>query len=600
MSRDPDYIPAPSGPSTAVCGDCLLLLGLKPWVWRWLKDFQREGIAWAVGRGNAHFWWIAGAGKTASAIVWSLAGPPSTVVITRSAVRLQFAKEVRRLTTLDPYVVLPDGVTKRGRETLGAYLARVAWPFVILGWSTLHDDETYERLEALLRARSTSIVADEIHNIKSPRRVKRHGDGILGWVKTDGTPVDLDGCPVGMGLDEWLRSINATPILRELPPGAWRAREDAAIWFEPLQTIAARAARLAPLARRRLGLTATPVADRVRDLWSQLSFVEPGQHGKFWDWAKTFTDARESDFGWDTTGMSNVTALQRIVSVRAHTVAPGRLYRELPPFRRALTELGYEDLDRDDSAARRAVREAARRAGGGTGLENGGGDGAVDAREELLSARLLQAAARKHSYVTDTVMDCLGSGQKVLVFTGRRRDVELLTKKLGRRLDALIKKKHARVRVDAGGGPPAPEPVPRLWAAHGGSPPGEREKIREAYMAHEGPGVLVGTGDAFGEGLDFQHTDRLMIVLLPWNWKGIHQWEGRARRLGQDRPLLVEYVIAKGTVDERVAQLLLEKLEMVEALGGEAGGEAAEVRATLRGGTDEEIIDELLDRILEE
>ena len=54
--------------------------------------------------------------------------------------------------------------------------------------------------------------------------------------------------------------------------------------------------------------------------------------------------------------------------------------------------------------------------------------------------------------------------------------------------------------------------------------------------------------------------------MLPWTPRSIRQWEGRFSRLGQKRPVLVSYVISRGTVDEHVADILLDKLPAVATI----------------------------------
>ena len=85
-------------------------------------------------------------------------------------------------------------------------------------------------------------------------------------------------------------------------------------------------------------------------------------------------------------------------------------------------------------------------------------------------------------------------------------------------------------------------------------------------MATPTAAVLVATGDSFGESLNLQDTDALLFVMLPYTPGQVRQWEGRVARLGQKRPVTVYYVIAEGTVDEHVADILIRKLPAVEKI----------------------------------
>ena len=503
---------------------------LRPWVWPWLNDYQRDGIGQAVARGNHHIWWPCGSGKTAAAITWIVASPAPALVVTRASVRRQWASELRRFTTCKPYVLLPASERRKGWTGLEAYLAQRERlherPIIIAGWPSLATDDGLNAEIADFVTRTErqplglSIVWDESHTAKNHKRWKR------------------------------------------LP------QEDGSFRFERLTSTAAVAGFLAPLATRRLALTATPMPDRTRDLWAQLDIVDPGCAGKYWDWAKEYCGAYEDQHGWDDRGASDLDILREWCNSRASIVSTEQVSTKLPPLRRTVTYLSPDVLERPDRSAKAAIRHAAKVAGGGTGTED------KSAAALLLQARLEAAAAMKGKHVAQTVLDCVASGQKVLVFTGRRVDVT--------KLETRIRKK-------------LPHDVP-LWAADGSTPPDERERIREAYMAHKGAAVIVGTGAAWGESANLHDTDRLLIVMLPWTWGQLRQWEGRVRRLG-GRNCLIEYLIAEETIDERIASIVLSKLAAVEAILPDE--QVAAVRESLQGGTDDDLLDGILDRILD-
>ena len=98
-------------------------------------------------------------------------------------------------------------------------------------------------------------------------------------------------------------------------------------------------------------------------------------------------------------------------------------------------------------------------------------------------------------------------GTSVVVFSGRRRDVDQLG-------DAL--RKHSRVKKVAA----------TIWAAHGGTSSSDRQVIVDNYMKHKGACVLVGTGDAFGESLNLQDTDAALFTMLPYTAGQIRQMGG--------------------------------------------------------------------------
>lgn len=557
MAALPATTPSPAADLSAASSPATVLPEVHAWVWPWLADYQREGIAFAIVRGNAHLHWQTGAGKTAAAILWALAVDGPVIAVTRPSARRQWCDEIRRFTAVEPYDIRPASDRRAGDEPLVAYCARVRRPFVVVGWPGLRDDaDAITHLLRTWRGQTVAVIYDEVHCAKDHKR----------WSREDYT-VEADA---RAALAAWTQPDTGLPtpnISRPSQPG-----EPWVVYF-PVDTLAARAAHLGRRVHRRLGLTATPVPDRQRDLWAQMDLIEPGVCGPYWPWARRFCNATEGQYGWDDRGASNTSELTAFLRQRVHTVPSEVVNRELRhEVRRILTRIPKEMLTRSDKAADVAVRAAARAAGGGTGAEGG------SAATALVQARLEQSAAQKTRYTVDRIVECAGQGQKVIAFTGRRVDVDRLAAKV------VVKIKGARKGTTLAGA--------KLWHAHGETPPDERAQIREQYMAHQGASILIGTGAAWGESLNLHDTDRLIIVMLPWTWGQIRQWEGRVVRLGMGRAVTIEYLIAGGTYDERVATVVLGKLAAVEDIVPDA--QIAAVRETVQGGTDDEILDALL------
>jgi len=76
-----------------------------------------------------------------------------------------------------------------------------------------------------------------------------------------------------------------------------------------------------------------------------------------------------------------------------------------------------------------------------------------------------------------------------------------------------------------------------------------------------------------------------LFAMIPYTHGQVEQAEGRFIRLGQDRPVLICYAIAEGTVDDHVADLLLTKLDAVDATVAQLGvqAEAGEYGEALAG-----------------
>jgi SNF2 family DNA or RNA helicase len=288
--------------------------------------------------------------------------------------------------------------------------------------------------------------------------------------------------------------------------------------------IAAGAMRLSAIAARRLLTTATPIRDRVRNLWAQLDLAHPYEWGKYWDWAKRYTGAVEKTFGgMDDTGATNLDELKVRIDVSTHRVRHEEANAGLPPKRRTVVYLPA--AIQVASGMTKEVRAAAK-------------SGDPTALREVL---LLEACARKRPWLLGQIEARVDDGQKVVIFTGRRKECdELLEKCRSKWPGALI----------VGG--------------HGGHLAEERDATKDRYMAAPGPAILIGTTDAWGEGLNLQDSDALYQALLPATPGQIIQAEGRVSRLGQRRSVEIVYPVCEGTIDERLAGILLTKLPALE------------------------------------
>ena len=299
----------------------------------------------------------------------------------------------------------------------------------------------------------------------------------------------------------------------------------------PLDNIASCASRLAQRAKRRLATTATPLPDRVRDLWGQLDLIEPFQWGRHRDFVLRYCDAVPSLYGGlDDRGTSNLPELAERLTWVVHRVAGKVARASLPPKRREPWYIPESEQSKPTGGWKNAAKAAAKLG-----------------HAAMLELRLFAAASAKRGPVMRRASEHFESKHKVVIFTGRKLDCEDLSKAA-----------HAL----KGPGKPA-----AIWVGHGGHSQQERRKMLREYMEHPGPCLLIGTGEAWGTAIDgLQCTDAAIFALLPPTPGALDQWEGRFTRLGQDRPVIIYYPIATGTADEHLATILLDKLPAVEFL----------------------------------
>lgn len=523
-----------------------------------LTPFQIDVLSKCGHWNSTHLWHPTGAGKTLSAILWSLCRRGSILVLTRAASRIQYGREFERFTNLRPYVVRPTAQRKKGSLSLEEYqawcLERGQRPVVVLGWESL--TSVYDEIKMYA---PEIIIYDEAHKGKNTKRYEAiplpdyHGDD----------PLERE-LHYASQEREAKRRNGFIPDPND--PKAQKNKyfdSNQRVMIVPTMNITSCCSQLSNSANYICCTTATPIKDRVRDLWGQLDLAEPKSWGTFNTWALRYCDAKPGKFGGlDTTGQSNLEELANRLAHVTHKIDYRETHRHLPAKRRQSVYIAPEDQCRPTAGFAKQLKAAAKQ--GGTAL---------------LEVRLAQAASSKRKAIMDMVEDHLASGHKVTIFSGRRKDVEDIGDMI-KKLE-VVKKSKGAIKV---------------WAAHGGNDATERQDIVDKYMQSTEACALIGTGNSFGESLNMQDTDAAFFVMLPYTPGELRQWEGRFCRLGQKRPVTIYYVIAEGTVDEHVADILISKLPAVQKIAEDE--ELAEAQDVIAGMDDpDEIADSILSKL---
>ncbi|MBI5170397.1 MAG: DEAD/DEAH box helicase [Candidatus Eisenbacteria bacterium] len=94
----------------------------------------------------------------------------------------------------------------------------------------------------------------------------------------------------------------------------------------------------------------------------------------------------------------------------------------------------------------------------------------------------------------------------------------------------------------------------------------EKEEALDRFRQHEQ--VLVST-EAGGEGRNLQFASVVINYDLPWNPMRLEQRIGRVHRLGQEHPVRVINLVARGTIEAYVLEILERKIRMFELVVGE-------------------------------
>jgi superfamily II DNA or RNA helicase len=300
---------------------------------------------------------------------------------------------------------------------------------------------------------------------------------------------------------------------------------------------------------QRVGLTGTPVENRLTELWAILDAINPGMLGGITWFRETFAVPIE------TANDENATlALRRLTApfVLRRSKADRSLVPDLPD---KVEQVEWSSLTPEQAGLYQAiVDDFLKTVAVSTGMERRGLVLATLTRlkqlcnhpahylgEDTVGDDRRSGKLERFDELIDTILD---AEEQVIVFTQYRE--------MGKLLSAHI---NARHRVDA----------PFL---HGGTTRAQRDRMVAEFQAGDGPPVQLISLRAGGTGLNLTAASRVIHYDRWWNPAVEDQATDRSWRIGQTQTVFVHKLVCRGTLEERIDALLTEKRRLAESVVG--------------------------------
>jgi SNF2 family DNA or RNA helicase len=106
---------------------------------------------------------------------------------------------------------------------------------------------------------------------------------------------------------------------------------------------------------------------------------------------------------------------------------------------------------------------------------------------------------------------------------------------------------------------------------HGGTPVGKRAELVRIFQDPDGPPFFVISLKAGGSGLNLTAASHVIHFDRWWNPAVENQATDRAFRIGQKRNVLVHKFVCRGTVEERIEEMIQQKQSMADRLLNQEG-----------------------------
>jgi non-specific serine/threonine protein kinase len=303
----------------------------------------------------------------------------------------------------------------------------------------------------------------------------------------------------------------------------------------------AKAARLLH-GEHRIVMTGTPVENNTFELWSQFAFLNPGLLGSMDYFKREFANPIETSGDEKATAMLRSLVYPFILRRTKEQVAP-----ELPPRTERIV---YTDMDTAQKKLYTQTREKYRAELLGLIESEGMNDARFKILEGLLRLRQIaihpalvdkkyKGESPKFEILLETLETLQAENHKALIFS---QFVETL-KLIQRELDA---RKIKYVYLD-------------------GKTPNRQSRVDLFQNDPSFPFFLISL-KAGGVGLNLTAADYVIHLDPWWNPAVEMQASDRAHRIGQDKPVFVYKIIARGTVEEKILQLQEKKRALVKSI----------------------------------
>ena len=315
-------------------------------------------------------------------------------------------------------------------------------------------------------------------------------------------------------------------------------------------------------------LTGSPITTGPADFYNLLHFCAPTVFFSRSAYEMEFCDGKYGDFGWEAKGATNIGRLKKRI------LDAGILLRrlkknvlsQLPPKMRQVVEVPRASIDKDGKQALKG-EEAALRELLGTGFE---GELQTATDEELYEAvmnkryqkfeaidkvKIEQGASNAHefrlllapakvaaflAYAKDEIKP--RAGEKVIVWAYYHETIAAL--KAG--LDDL---KIKSVVFD------------------GTTSDKNRHAAVQSFQNDPETQVFVGSSAAY-EGLTLTASNRSIVVEGSFIPGKNTQLEDRIHRIGQEKPVLIQYLAVEGSYDLRILRVVVERMSVIKKLLG--------------------------------
>ena len=315
-------------------------------------------------------------------------------------------------------------------------------------------------------------------------------------------------------------------------------------------------------AEYKLALTGTPIPSRPIEMFPILRWLAPED----WSWkhyATRYCAGYQNRYGWDVSGASHLDELNdnlKSIMVRRRKTD---VLKELPPITRQIVEVPADTPELravlgQESNIQKQVKQSVKDARinvelAKTGTEQQHRDAVAKLREARVAAFNEMSRARhdtavaKIPYVAEHVRTIIGDNdnQKIIVFAHHHDVINGLQ-------DLLSSDTKDMQAI-------------RTVTLMGGDETAKRQNAIDLFQNDPQVKVFIASIQAAKEGITLTASDLVIFSELDWVPGNLSQAEARCHRIGQENHVLVQHLLLNGSLDARMARVVLAKQDILDA-----------------------------------
>ncbi len=286
----------------------------------------------------------------------------------------------------------------------------------------------------------------------------------------------------------------------------------------------------------KIALSGTPIVNRPIEIYNAIRMVDKTIIPNFWQFAQRYCGAKHNGFGWNFNGASNTQELHEKLS---NTIMIRRLKKdvltELPDKIRSFIFIPLElnnqrEYSRAEDDFIAFVREQ-------KGVEAANKASNAQALAEIEGLKQL-AVQGKMEQVIDWIQNFIKTDEKLVIMATHRFVIDTL----------MTKFKHVSVKVD------------------GSVSNAERQNAVKEFQHNPRVRLFIGNIKAAGVGLTLTASSTVAFLELPWTPGDVSQAEDRVHRIGQRNSVNIYYLLAAGTIEEKIARLIDDKRRVLDTV----------------------------------